>query len=162
MQPEDRTALRMLIEQQRQAALGTVDETGAPFVSMVLYALERRAEAGPAFIIHVSGLSAHTRHLLADRRAALLVMRPDVGESDPQALARVTIQCQAAPVPADDPSYPAARGAYLARLPQQEYLFRFPDFTLFRLEPQAVRYIGGFGKAFSLSADQFAGVLKEK
>lgn len=158
MQAEDRAALRELITTHRQAALGTVD-AGAPFVSMVLYALEWRAGDGPAFLIHISGLSAHTRHLRADPRASLLVMQPDVGASDPQALARVTIQCRAAPVASDDPAYPTARGAYLARLPQQEYLFSFPDFTLFRLEPQAARYVGGFARAFSLTADQLAEVL---
>lgn len=159
MQPEDRAALRQLMTTHRQAALGTVD-AGAPFVSMVLYALEWRTEAGPAFIIHVSGLSAHTRHMRADPRASLLVMRPDTGANDPQALARVTIQCRAIPLAPDDPTYPAARLAYLTRLPQQEYLFSFPDFTLFRLEPQSARYIGGFARAFSLTADQFAAILR--
>ncbi|MCX7790902.1 MAG: pyridoxamine 5'-phosphate oxidase family protein [Chloroflexaceae bacterium] len=158
MQTEDRAALRELITTHRQAALGTVDD-GAPFVSMVLYALEWRAGAGPAFIIHVSGLSAHTRHMRADPRVSLLVMQPDVGADDPQALARVTIQCQAVPLATDDPTYPAARAAYLTRLPRQEYLFGFPDFTLFRLEPRSARFIGGFARAFSLTADQLAEVL---
>lgn len=116
MQPEDRAALRQLMTTHRQAALGTVD-AGAPFVSMVLYALEWRTEAGPACIIHVSGLSAHTRHMRADPRASLLVMQPDTGANDPQALARVTIQCRAIPLAPDDPTYPAARLAYLTRLP---------------------------------------------
>lgn len=158
MQQADRAALRVLIEGRRQAALGTVDG-GAPFVSMVLYALEPRARAAPALLIHVSGLSAHTRHLRADPRASLMVMQPDVGDGDPQALPRVTLQCLATPLTADDPGYAAARAAYLARLPTQEYLFAFPDFTLFRLEAQAARYVGGFARAFSLSADQLAEVM---
>lgn len=155
MQAEDRAALRALVAGGRQAALGTLD-AGAPFVSMVLYALEMRAGAAPAPLIHVSRLSAHTRHLLADPRASLLIMLPDLGAGDPQALARVTIRCRALPVPADDPGYPAARAAYLARLPAQEYLFGFPDFTLFRLEPEEARYVGGFAKAFSLDARKLA------
>jgi heme iron utilization protein len=155
MQPEDRAALRELLEGRRQAALGTLDG-GAPFVSMVLYALERRPGHQPAALIHVSRLSAHTRHLLADARASLLVALPDTGAGDPQALARVTLRCLAAPVPADDPGHAAARAAYLARLPAQEYLFGFPDFALFRLELQEARYVGGFARAFSLSAAQLA------
>jgi hypothetical protein len=158
MQSEDRASLRELIVTHRQAALGTVD-AGAPFVSMVLYAPEWPVATGPAFLIHVSGLSAHTRHLRADPRASLLVMQPDAGAGDPQALARVTIQCRAIPLLTDDPAYPAARAAYLTRLPQQEYLFSFPDFTLFRLEAQSARYIGGFARAFSLTADQLAEIM---
>lgn len=156
MQAEDRAALRALIGEQRQAALGTLDG-GAPFVSMVLYALGPGPM--PAPLIHVSRLAAHTRHLQADPRASLLIMRPDTGAGDPQALARVTIQCRAVALPAADPGHPAARAAYLARLPAQAYLFDFPDFTLFRLDPQGARYVGGFAKAFSLDAQQLAQVL---
>jgi putative heme iron utilization protein len=158
MQTEDRAALRALVQGRRQAALATLD-AGAPFVSMVLYALESRAGAAPAPLIHVSRLSPHTRQLLADPRASLLIALPDVGEGDPQALARVTIQCLATPLRPDEPGYGEARGAYLARLPEQEYLFGFPDFVLVRLEPLAARYIGGFAKAFALSAQQLAEYL---
>jgi putative heme iron utilization protein len=158
MQAEDRAALKALVEGRRQAALGTLDG-GAPFVSMVLYALERIAGQPPAALIHVSRLSAHTRHLLADPRASLLVALPDVGEGDPQALARVTLQCLARPLSADTTDYEQARAAYLARLPQQEYLFGFPDFTLFRLEPLEARYVGGFARALSLTAAQLAEAL---
>lgn len=158
MQPEDRAALKALVEGRRQAALGTLD-AGAPFVSMVLYALERRPGLAPAPLIFVSRLSAHTRHLQADARASLLVALPDVGEGDPQALARVTLQCLAHAVPPEDPGHTAARAAYLGRLPQQEYLFGFADFTLFRLEPQEARFVGGFARALSLSAEQLAAAL---
>lgn len=158
MQAEDRVALRALVEGRRQGALGTLEE-GAPFVSMVLYGLERRAGLAPALLLHVSRLSPHTRHLLADPRASLLVALPDVGQGDPQALARITLQCLAQLVPGDDPGHAAARAAYLAHLPQQEYLFGFPDFMLFRLEPQLARYVGGFAKAFTLSAAQLAEVF---
>jgi putative heme iron utilization protein len=158
MHAEDRSALRALLSEQRQAALGTLDD-GAPFVSMVLYALETTAGAAPAPLIHVSRLAAHTRHLALDPRASLLIMRPDLGEGDPQALARITLQCQAQAIPSDAPAYPAARAAYLARLPAQEYLFGFPDFTLFRLVPQAARYVGGFAKAFTLDTGKLAEVF---
>lgn len=158
MQAEDRVALKALVEGRRQAALGTLD-AGAPFVSMVLYAVERRPGLVPAALIFVSRLSAHTRQLQADPRASLLIALPDVGEGDPQALARVTLQCVARAVPADAPDYAGARAAYIGRLPQQEYLFGFPDFTLFRLEPLEARYVGGFARALSLTAAQLAEAL---
>jgi hypothetical protein len=160
MQAEDRAALRALVGELRQAALGTVD-WGAPFVSMVLYGLESRARAMPAPLIHVSKLSAHTRHLQADPRASLLIMRPDVGEGDAQALARVTLQCVAEAIPRNDAGYATAREAYLAHLPTQAYLFDFPDFTLFRLAPREARYVGGFGKAFTLDTRTLAQVFAE-
>jgi hypothetical protein len=159
MQYEDRAALRALLMSRRQAALGTLEEHGAPFVSMVLYALQQRQGLPPDALIHVSRLSVHTRQLLADPRASLLVALPDTGTGDPQALARVTLQCRSWAIAPDHPEFAEARDAYLARLPEQEYLFGFPDFLLVRLQPQSARYIGGFAKAFSLSAEQLAAVL---
>lgn len=159
MQPEDRESLRALVQEQCQAALGTLAQ-GAPFVSMVLYALEPRDETAPALLIHVSQLSPHTRHLFADPRVSLLVMQPDIGAGDPEALPRVTLQAIARPLSADAPDYSAARAAYLQRLPQQAYLFDFPDFTLFRLELAEARYVGGFAKAFSLDARRLAEALR--
>lgn len=158
MHADDQASVRNLILGSRQAALGTLD-AGAPFVSMVLYATMVQPGAPPIFLIHVSRLSAHTRQMLDDARASLLIMQPDAGADDPQALPRITLQTIARPIPAGDPAHPAARAAYLARLPQQEHLFSFPDFSLFQLEVRAARYVGGFARAFSLDARQLAAIL---
>jgi putative heme iron utilization protein len=158
MQHEDRETLRALVGGQRQAALGTLAD-GSPFVSMVLYAIELRDGATPAFLIHVSRLAPHTRQLLADPRASLMVMQPDVGAGDPQALSRITFQVAASVIHVDGPDYAGARAAYLARLPQQEYLFGFADFLLVRLAPSEARYVGGFARAFSLDAARVAEAL---
>ncbi|NJN17605.1 MAG: pyridoxamine 5'-phosphate oxidase [Oscillochloris sp.] len=158
MDTEARTDLRRLIDDHRQAALATLAD-GAPALSMVLYAVERNPERSPAFLIHVSKLAAHTGQLMADPRAALLIAAPDIGAVDPQTLARVSIQATAQPIARDGPDFAAARGAYLDRLPQQAYLFDFPDFVLFRLEPLNARYVGGFARAFSLDAARLAAIL---
>ncbi|MEI7769701.1 MAG: pyridoxamine 5'-phosphate oxidase family protein [Chloroflexales bacterium] len=158
MQQADREALRALVGGHRQAALGTLVD-GSPFLSMVLYAIERREGAAPAILIHVSRLAPHTRQLLADPRASLMVMQPDVDADDPQALPRVTFQVTAGVIHVDGQDFATARASYLDRLPQQEYLFGFPDFLLVRLSPSQARYVGGFASAFSLNAAQVAEVL---
>ncbi|GIV90917.1 MAG: hypothetical protein KatS3mg055_3435 [Chloroflexus sp.] len=73
MRYEDQRALRTLIDHNHTAALGTVTADGAPFVSYVLYAVERRAGYDPTFLLLLSRLSAHTGHLLADPRLSLLI-----------------------------------------------------------------------------------------
>lgn len=159
MDAVDRAALADLVRGQRQAALGTLAD-GAPFVSMALYALaEPEAGAACVFLIHVSRLAPHTRHLEADPRASLLICQPNTGAGDPQALPRVTIQATAQVIPRESAAYAAGRAAYLARFPQAEMLFTFPDFALFRLDPRAARYVGGFAKAFSLDAEQLQQAL---
>ena len=138
-----------LLRGQRQAALGTVDG-GAPFVSMVAFVAEQ--DFG-GVLLHLSRLSAHTRQLLADPRAALLVAEPDDGREDVQTLARITLTGRAAVVPRGTAAYDAGRALYLDRLPAAAMLFDFADFDLFRLVPDSARYVGGFARAYTLTTE---------
>src|SRR5450830_628006 len=79
--------LRTLLNTQRVAALGTRDEDGLPFVSMVPFALEPHS---PCLVIHVSGLAAHTRNLQTTPQVSLLVMQAEVPGEPVHALPRVT------------------------------------------------------------------------
>jgi putative heme iron utilization protein len=147
MKPEELAIVAALIRSQRQAALGTLRED-SPFVSMVAYAAEPHFGG---FLLHLSRLAPHTRHLLAGPPAALLICESDDGRDDVQTLARITILGMAAPIAAASAEYAAARACYLARLPAAAPLFDFPDFVLFRLVPSEARYIGGFARAFTLT-----------
>jgi heme iron utilization protein len=144
---EELALVASLLRSQRQAALGTL-RAGAPFVSMVAYAAE--PDFG-GFLMHLSLLAPHTRHLLADGRASLLISEPDDGRDDVQTLARITLVGTATPVAEVEQA--AARELYLARLPAAIPLFEFPDFTLFRLVPDEARYVGGFARAFTLTTE---------
>lgn len=143
--------VRQLLLEQRWAALATLCEDGSPSVSFVAYA----AEPGfNGFLLHVSRLAAHTRNLLACPATALGISDPDAGQGDPQLLARITIQGSVVEIPRGTPDYLASRERYLAKLPQAEPLFGFEDFVLVRLRPQEARYVGGFARAFQLTAEQ--------
>lgn len=139
-----------LIAGQRWAALATLSEEG-PSASMVAYVPEPGCSG---FLLHLSHLAAHTRHLLNDARASLLITQPDTGEGDPQTLARVSIQGRVSVLDREGEEFSAARAAYIHRLPAAELLFGFNDFVLFRLKPLGVRYVGGFARAYTLSAEQ--------
>lgn len=148
-------SLPTLLRRQTIAALGTLHR-GEPYVSMVPYALD---EAAPAFLIHVSALAAHTRDMIDSPRVSLLVVAPDAADL-PQARARATIQGDAERLPADSAAYAAARAYYLKRFPQAADIFALADFSLFRIEPRSVRFIGGFAQATSLTAASFAEILR--
>jgi len=147
MKAEELTIVASLIRGQRQAALGTL-HAGAPFVSMVAYAAE------PDFggvLLHLSRLAPHTGHLLAAPAASLLIAETDDGRDDVQTLARITLVGAAHPLEPAGAGYAAARERYLARVPSAEMLFTFPDFVLFRLVPSEARYVGGFGRIYTLT-----------
>ena len=139
-------ALRELIDAQSVAALGTLHR-GEPYVSMVPFAMD---EDGPCFLIHVSALAPHTKDMLESARVSLLILAPDSSAASPQARARATVQADAQQLAHDSPQYARAKAAYLARFPQAADIFELPDFSIFRLRPVSVRFIGGFAQAASL------------
>lgn len=149
MDPTLAHALRALLAAQEIASLGTLrgDE---PHVSMVPFALLPRE---PAFVIHVSGLAAHTRHMLEHPKVSLLVMAPQDGGTEPQALARVTIQGDAELLDPSGPGHGPARAAYLARFPKSAGMFELGDFALFAIRPRSLRFVGGFAQAKTVTPD---------
>lgn len=139
-----------LIRGARWAALGTLRQ-GAPFASWLAFAPE---EGFQGFLLHISRLAPHTQHLLADPRASLAISASDADVDDPQTLARISIQGRVALLDGGDADFAAAKATYIARMPNSEMLFSFPDFLLFRLAPEDARYIGGFGRIFTLTPEQ--------
>jgi putative heme iron utilization protein len=144
--------LRDLIASRRVAALGTLHD-GAPYVSMVPFAL---LPDGSAFLIHVSGLSAHTGDMLKDPRVSLLVMAAEGPELMSQELPRVSILGRATRIPEPSGEYDAGMACYLERFPDAAPMFQLGDFSLFTITPEHVRWIGGFAGARSLTPDSFA------
>jgi putative heme iron utilization protein len=155
MNPTQAQALRAILESQSNGALGTLHD-GEPFVSMVPFAI---MPDGKGFVSHVSGLAAHTKDMLQHSTASLLVMAPQSPDVPPQALPRVTIQCVARKLVDEDPAYPAARTSYLGRFPEAEMTMALGDSSLFLLTPIALRLVGGFAQAASLTPLNLAEAL---
>lgn len=142
--------LLRLLDQPSVGALGTLHR-GRPAVSMVPFA---RLPGAASLVIHVSALATHTADMRACADVALLVTSdPEPGVS---ALGRprLSLTALAQACPGDHPAHTAARGAYLARFADAAPMFEFSDFSLFLLEPQSARLVGGFGQAWSLTREQ--------
>ena len=149
-------AVRELLEAQRIASLGTLHD-GEPYVSMVPFAV---LADGPDFVIHVSALAAHTKDMLAEPKVSLLVIAPEDPEVPPQATMRLTIQGDAARLDASDARHAGAKRAYMDRFPQSAQTFALPDFSIFLVRPRALRFVGGFAQAKSLTPDGLARLLR--
>lgn len=155
MSPEHAAQLAALVHRRKSAALGTL-HAGAPFVSMVPYAV---LPGGEAWVVHVSRLAAHTKDMLADARVSLLVTQPEDEGVDAQALARVSIQGEAREVAKGSEEERDARGAYLARFPEAAPLTEFGDFSFFAIRPAQARFVAGFAQAMSVTGETLAKVL---
>jgi putative heme iron utilization protein len=104
----------------------------------------------PIFLI--STMAMHTKNLMADPRASLLVMQPDV-TGDPLGAARVTVMGRVARVQKDEQE--AVRATYLARYDNAGYWADFSDFGFYRMDILDVYYVGGFGVMGWVTADDY-------
>ncbi len=141
-QPADFDAVvesKRLLRVIRSGALATLEEDGAPFVSLVNVATD--VDGAPLMLI--SGLSRHTKLLGRDGRCSLLLAQG--GKGDPAAHPRLTVSGRAAPTEA-----PRARARFLARHPKSALYADFPDFAFWRIEPAAFHINGGFARAADL------------
>jgi heme iron utilization protein len=143
--------LGALVQSRRVAALGTTNADGSPLVSMVPYAVEPRLGC---FVIHVSGLAAHTANLLARAQVSLLVMQAEAPGEAVHALPRATFDGSARRLERDTEPWQACRAAYLARFPEAEPMTHFGDFRFILVEPTGARQVAGFGAARSIGADE--------
>jgi putative heme iron utilization protein len=149
-------ALRALLASRRTAALGTVDASGAAFVSLVPFAID---PASASLVIHISALAAHSQNLQTMPQASLMVAEGEVAGEAVHALARVSIEVLATWAEPGSALAAQCRAAYLARFPEAEPMTALGDFRFVRLSPQSARQVAGFGAARSLNTVELAQAL---
>ncbi len=133
---------RRLIRTSRTATLSTIDaETGgAPYGSLVLCACDH---AGQPLVL-LSDLARHTRNFRADPRVSMLFAKPGTEAIN---LSRATVLGEMEAC--DDP---VLRERFLRLHAGARNHMAFGDFHLYRLAPETVHFIGGFGRIETLPA----------
>ena len=146
-------AARTLVDAATTGTLSTValDPAGYPFGSVVSYGLDDTGD--PLFVI--SQLAEHTRNLLGDPRASLLVAERHVEGTDPLAVGRVTLVGDATPVAAADQD--AAVAVVASRVPAVAGYAGYGDFQCYRMRVRASRWVGGFGEMDWVDAAAYRG-----
>lgn len=130
-----------LVRLALKASLATLDPgTGHPYASLIIVASD--ASGAPTLLI--STLARHTRNLVNDNRASILIDGTGA-TGDPLQGARVTLSGVA-----DKTDDPSVRRRFLARHPEAEFYANFPDFSFWRLKVGGAHYIGGFGRIVDL------------
>lgn len=138
---------KQLLRSIRSGALATLaSDSGFPFASLTTVATDH--DGSP--ILLLSQLSAHTRNLIADSRASLLLAR--MGKGDPLAHPRLTLVGRIQR--ARDADRPRLRARFLARHPKAALYVDFGDFAFYRLECARAHLNGGFAKAADYAALQ--------
>ncbi|WPZ36291.1 DUF2470 domain-containing protein [Thalassobaculum sp. OXR-137] len=134
--------VRDLLRSCDRAVLATLQRdgsdapTGWPYASLVMMAVDQ--DASP--ILLISTLADHTRNLLADPRASLLV-DGTAGLDEPLTGARATVMGRLEKT--DDPRH---RARFLARHPSAEMYAGFGDFSVWRMAVERAHIVAGFGR----------------
>ena len=141
---ENAKSARAALENGRYGSLAVIDsESGGPYVSLVNYSCD--VDSLPIFLF--SGLARHTRCLSKDQRASLLVAEiPNDG--DVLTGLRASFSGTMERVAAE-----SVKALYVAKHPYAAGYAEFGDFSFWKLKPDFVHLVGGFGRIETLKAD---------
>ncbi|HIP07349.1 MAG TPA: hypothetical protein EYG66_05725 [Mariprofundaceae bacterium] len=131
--------IQTLLNNTRIAFLSTQGDK-SPETSMCPYAVFQ-----DDVVLHLSALAKHSKNIQQHTQVGLMICSPETPDKSPLALPRLSFTGHIETVPeAEQADY---QKAYLQSIPDAEPLFSFPDFTLYRIQPLSVSWVGGFGKA---------------
>ncbi len=140
-------AARQLLRAHRYGALSTLSQKfdGHPFGSITPYLVDHDG----SLLILISALAEHTKNIERDPRVSLI----SHNQEDPriQTQGRVTVVGSASRVAERN----QAGKRYLRYFPDAQTYFDMADFEFYRIVPQAVRYIGGFGDIHWVKAENY-------
>src|SRR5450631_1209634 len=131
---------RQLLRAHRYGALCTLSKKfdGYPFGSITPYMVDHDG----SLLILISTLAEHTKNILHDPRVSLITHNQESPRI--QAQGRVTVLGSAIRV--EDREGTGLR--YLRYFPEAQTYFSMHDFSFYRIVPEVIRYIGGFGSIF--------------
>ncbi|MBI5889310.1 MAG: pyridoxamine 5'-phosphate oxidase family protein [Nitrosomonadales bacterium] len=140
-------AARQLLRAHRYGALCTLSKKfdGHPFGSITPYLVDHDG----SLLILISALAEHTKNIMHDPRVSLITHNQD----DPhiQTQGRLTVVGTASL----ETEREQAGKRYLRYFPEAQTYYDMPDFQFYRIVPQALRYIGGFGDIHWVKAERY-------
>jgi putative heme iron utilization protein len=138
---------RQLLRAHRYGVLSTLSKKfdGHPFGSITPYLVDHDG----SLLILISTLAEHTKNITGDPRVSLITHN----QNDPhiQTQGRVTVVGLASLV--EDRENAGKR--YLRYFPEAQTYFAMHDFQFYRIVPQAIRFIGGFGNIHWVKAENY-------
>lgn len=138
------------IHQYKTLHLSTVNADHQPCASYAPFAL-----GDNCLYILISELAQHTRNLLQQQQAAILIVEDEQDAHEIFARTRLTYQVTAQLIVRDQKRWQEATAQLKARHGERiEQLCCLSDFHLFELKPTQGQFVKGFAQAFQLEAGQ--------
>lgn len=101
--------------------------------------------------VYLSELAQHTKNLLANPTASLMVIADEAGSNNLFARQRLTLRAKAVEITTDNPQYHRILDEMESQLGNTLQVLRsLPDFHLFKFQVGDANYVQGFAKAYAL------------
>ena len=144
---ETARAARQLLRAHRYGALSTLSKKfdGHPFGSITPYLVDHDGSV----LILISTLAEHTKNIQNDPRVSLITHNQE--DAHIQTQGRITVVGIASLIAERE----QAGKRYLRYFPEAQTYFAMHDFSFYRIEPLALRYIGGFGDIHWVKAEKY-------
>ena len=139
---------RTLVASVSVGYLASAGEDGAPWCSLVVYGPTPRGDP----VLLVSTMAEHGRNLLHDPRASIALNDPSA-PGDPLDRPRITLAGRT--VRPTGASHEEALQAHVAAIPGAMLYAGWDDFTLWVLEVERVRWIGGFAVMETIGVEDY-------
>ena len=139
---------RTLVSSVTVGYLATVGEDGDPWCSLVVYGPDPHGNP----VLLVSTMAEHGRNLAADPRASLAVNDPSA-PGDPLDRPRITLAGRASQPEGE--AAEAALDAHVAAIHGARLYAGWEDFSLWILEVERVRWVGGFARMDTVSPEEY-------
>lgn len=139
---------RTLVCSMTVGYLATVGDGGAPWCSLVVFGPTAKGDP----VLLVSTMAEHGRNLMQDPRASLAISDP-AAPGDPLDQPRITLAGRVARPERERRQ--EALDAHVAAIPGATLYAGWDDFTLWVLEVQRVRWVGGFAVMDTISPEDY-------
>lgn len=127
--------------------LATANAEGLPNASYAPFVMDEQRN----FYIYISGLSPHTENLEATGKVSLLLIEDEARVTQIFARQRLVYDCDATLVLRESDVWQAIADQFEARFGNIVSMLRgLADFRIFKLKPQAGRFVMGFGAAYQI------------
>ncbi|MET0701261.1 MAG: DUF2470 domain-containing protein [Mycobacterium sp.] len=148
VRPSAAEEARTIAASTNTGTLASLTTSGDPWASFVTFGL---LDGAP--VLCVSQMAEHGRNLAGDPRASIAIVAPAT-DSDPLANGRITLAGVVEHPTGDELA--AARAAHVAAVPAAKYYVDYSDFALWVLRVHRVRWVGGYGRMDSATAEAYA------
>ena len=136
--------------------LSTIGKNNQPQTSYAPFVSDDKKN----FFIYISSLATHTKNLLNNKKAGVMLIESEEKAENIFIRRRVIFECEVIIIPKNIEEWEKTMNNFDYTFGEiMKTLRMLSDFKLFKLKPKSGRFIKGFGNAYKISGDKMDELL---